>query len=315
MRKAIILTGVAAAALILAIGGKVISRKTPGGNYESSSSARPYGGGPTKISEKIAAPFHAEWSPALAELALLSNDPRRGKEIANLVAGISESNLLQAIGFFRKSQPADLAAEISSGLLRRLAAGDPAAAAANAESLPDGAERLRALNDVAVVWSNLDLANATKWVDTWSNPEERTAGIITLGYEAARTESVTALNLAVDLPPSTDRDALIDHAVAQWAVNQPEQAVGWARQISDLALRDGALARIAVEWATKDPAAAATVAVTELPAGNLQNDTVVGIVQRWTQLDPDAAGRWVNEFPEGRIKETALKNISALRQP
>jgi hypothetical protein len=81
--------------------------------------------------------------------------------------------------------------------------------------------------------------------------------------------------------------------------------------------RDAAkvLAGEAVSWAEQNPEAAATLAVDQLPAGRLQEDTVVSIVQRWAQSDTVAAATWVAQFPEGSLRKTAVENLVAQLPP
>jgi len=46
-----------------------------------------------------------------------------------------------------------------------------------------------------------------------------------------------------------------------------------------------------------------------LPPGGRQDDTIVSIVQRWAQTEPAQAADWVVQFPEGRLRDTAVQNL------
>ena len=48
----------------------------------------------------------------------------------------------------------------------------------------------------------------------------------------------------------------------------------------------------------------------ELPAGRLQADTIISIVQRWAQQSPADATDWVNQFPDGDLRDTALECLA-----
>jgi hypothetical protein len=38
---------------------------------------------------------------------------------------------------------------------------------------------------------------------------------------------------------------------------------------------------------------------------------VIAVLQRWAQTDPQAAGAWVDGFPEGDLKENAIHELEA----
>jgi hypothetical protein len=97
----------------------------------------------------------------------------------------------------------------------------------------------------------------------------------------------------------------------EWAVTEPVAAADWAGRISSLPLRATSLAGIAIVWSEQDPAAAAAMAVQELPAGRLQADTIVSIVQRWGRQAREDAAAWVDQFPEGDLRDAAMESLAA----
>jgi hypothetical protein len=50
----------------------------------------------------------------------------------------------------------------------------------------------------------------------------------------------------------------------------------------------------------------------DLPVGREQQDAVVGIVERWTQIDPAGAAEWVGKFSVGTLRDTAVENLVSL---
>jgi hypothetical protein len=245
------------------------------------------------------------WARTLKEITD-TDESRRSERIAAFVELLPRGDLSAAINYFR-SRPADGPAhEIASGLLRRWAGLDPRKAAMSVESMPPGPERLTALNDVAVVWSGLDISQAVEWMKQWPEENERHAGLMTVGYEAARSDPLTALNVAVGVAPTKERDVLIEHVARQWAADAPQAAAAWAERIESVSLRQQVLGGIAVEWSERDPVAAANLAATRLAAGKVQDDVVIGILSRWVQKDPSAAAGWVAKFGEGPLRRTAM---------
>ena len=51
-------------------------------------------------------------------------------------------------------------------------------------------------------------------------------------------------------------------------------------------------------------------------AGQQQTNILIGIVQRLAETDPPAAVAWVNQFPEGDLRDRALaqlQRVTAMR--
>ena len=84
----------------------------------------------------------------------------------------------------------------------------------------------------------------------------------------------------------------------------------WVQQIADLSLREQVIAGIAATWGEGDPVAAGNLAIKSLPRGALQDRTVMAIVQRWMQIDAKGAAAWVNQFPAGELRQTAVAMMS-----
>jgi hypothetical protein len=245
------------------------------------------------------------WARTLRDVAE-TDESRRSERIAEFIEKLPLGDLSAAIAYFRSRLADGAAREIASGLLRRWAGLDPQNAALNVESMPPGLDRLAALNDVAIVWSGLDFDQAVEWIKKWPEENERHAGLMTVSYEAARSNPLAALNVAVAVAPTKERDVLIEHVARQWAAEEPQAAATWAERIEPVSLRQQVLGGIAVEWSDRDPVAAANFAATRLVAGKLQDDVVIGILNRWVQKDPSAAAGWVAKFGEGPLRRTAM---------
>jgi len=241
------------------------------------------------------------------------DDPmKREQLISNLLAGLKTGDIAAALDFLKDAQPTELAADLSRRLVRRWAESSPQEVAAWINGLPDGDQRQIALDSLAIVWADSQMAGATNWCQSLTDETERNRALTAVANEAVRVDPQTALQLAVGLPAGSQRDDLIRRATMEWASGDATNAVAWAEQIPDATLRATVLAGEAVAWAKQDPESAAVLAVKELPAGRLQEDTVVSIVQRWAELQPEAAAAWVAQFPEGAMRAAAIENLVAL---
>jgi hypothetical protein len=194
--------------------------------------------------------------------------------------------------------------------IRIWAQSSPRAAAEWATLLPAGANRHFVLETASLAWGDSDPASAAQWARTIRNEAERTLALTNITSEAVRSTPLLALDLVQSLP-ETARTEIVPRAAAEWAARDPAAAADWARQIPAESLRATTLAGIATAWSEQDPATAANLAVKELPAGRLQSDTIVSIVQRWAQQSPAAAAAWVNQFPEGALRDAATENLKA----
>jgi hypothetical protein len=193
--------------------------------------------------------------------------------------------------------------------IRNWAQSAPRAAAEWATALPPGANRHFVLETASLAWGDSDPASAAQWARSLRDEAERMLALTNIAGEAVRNAPLLALDLAQSLPETT-RDEIVPRAAAEWAARDPAAAADWARQIPTESLRATTLAGIATVWSEQDPAAAAGFAVKELPAGRLQSDAIVSIVQRWAQQSPADAEAWVNQFPEGDLRETAKECLA-----
>jgi hypothetical protein len=193
--------------------------------------------------------------------------------------------------------------------LRIRAQNDPRGFGEWTATLPAGANRRFALETVALAWGACDPSAAADWAGDLSGEAERTQALTHIASEAVRGDPQLALELACALPGPA-MEELVPRAAAEWAVADPAAAADWASQISSTPLRATVLGGIATAWSEQDPTAAATMVLRELPAGRLQADTIVSIVQRWVQQSPAAATEWVNRFPNGDLRDAAVECIA-----
>jgi len=238
------------------------------------------------------------------------DDPMKREELINgFLAGLKTEDISATLDLLKNAGPAGLGDDLSRRLVRRWAESNPQDAAAWVNNLPSGNQREAALDNLAIVWADSQLTNAISWGQSLTDEGERNRALTVVANEAVRTDPMATLQLAVGLPADSQRDDLIRRAAMEWASGNASNAVAWTEQIPDETLRAKVLAGDAVAWAEQDPQSAAILAVKELPAGRLQEDTVVSIVQRWAQQQPEAAAAWVAQFPAGPMREAAIENL------
>ncbi len=251
-------------------------------------------------------------SPLEQMLEALNPDTvRRQPEIDKLVKEMSTADRVHALEQLWTENATGARRELTGELLRKWAEEMPQAAAEWIAAKPSGELQRDGARSVAILWADHSVAEAATWVRSWPD-EQKDAGLLAVGYEAARTSPKDALWLASELSPSPARDGLIGQAVREWTSHDPEAPLAWAEKIENSTLREQVFAGAAISLSDTDPAAAADLALQKLPPGGRQDDTVVSIVQRWAQVQPAEAADWVAQFPPGRLRESAVENLVQL---
>jgi hypothetical protein len=256
-----------------------------------------------------------------------TTDPNLRRALATL-AGTGEEDLSAALEAITAGWPVDelgktvtaLFAKESTDasysllreeLLRRWMGVDPAAAAAWASSEKGGALPPGAVEQVALAWSASDPDAAWNWALGLPPGADRDAALLSLSYELCRDDPARALARFEDLAEGTARDQFVEHAIANLAIGDPETALEHAQALADPLVRNQALAAVGTSWAESDPVAAATFVANGMEPGPAQERAVAAIVQRWAQQDPAAVRAWIEEFPDGSLKDNALGHLAA----
>lgn len=255
--------------------------------------------------------FLEKLGAALESLQKESNNSTRDQKLDTLASEMATTNIPVALEFLKDQNAFGPARAMNLRLVRRWAEADAKAAAGWVTENLTGTVREESIDGVAIVWANQDLAGAVAWAKQLPE-DDRASGLLNVAYEAARTQPITAINLAVELPVGQSQEDVIVHAVRQWASQDAKSAADWAKTITEDVVRNKVLAAVAAEWGASDPAAAATLAVNSVAPGKPQDDAVVGIVQRWVQIQPDEAAAWVTAFPEGPLRDTAMEEVVKL---
>ncbi len=142
------------------------------------------------------------------------------------------------------------------------------------------------------------------------DPAERERKLEALAWDALELEPEVARQALDELPPgSPGARRLIGHFAMRLADDDVEAAVSWAQDFEDPGERAEAFGRLALVLANEDPERAATLVVTEMPAGRPRDRAVVQVVQRWAQQDAPAAGDWISSFPAGAARRAGIREL------
>jgi hypothetical protein len=161
-------------------------------------------------------------------------------------------------------------------------------------------------------WVARDPYAALEWAAQQPDGGNRDAVLEAACYEISNVNAAEAVALA-------ERYALTNHAVlanltGQWARQDLRAAHAWVLAKPAGEQRNELAARIGFVWSASQPAAAAEFVVREIPAGPTQTEAVISVLHQWALRQFDDAAAWVELFPEGEIRERAIKELAGVRE-
>ncbi len=187
-----------------------------------------------------------------------------------------------------------------------------------AQPLPEHADpspSLRHEENFKTDGDTADLADLEKPESTAeiTNPSESALMAERQCLALAETDPREALILAIETGLIDEKKGLLENLTAQWATQEPGEALEWAKQEEDIAYRDRLLARVAFAAAPDDPEAAASIVANDMTPGPRQAEAAMSVLHQWSLRDPAAATAWVATFQEGALRERAMQEIESIR--
>lgn len=189
---------------------------------------------------------------------------------------------------------------------------DPWAAAHFAESADAQPWRTELMRVVAKNWASTDPNEAAKWVAQLSDPGEKDTMLSCVCFETAQNNVQQAIQIVEQQGLDTRREVMLGNLAEQWATNDFPGALDWAENYPPGDSRDNLLLHIVLTESRAHPQEAADIVATQITTGNIQEEAAYSVVDTWAWQDLAAAKSWVNQFPEGELKERALNQISRI---
>lgn len=187
---------------------------------------------------------------------------------------------------------------------------DPSAASAWVQRWPPGTRRQELLRRVAQRWALADSVGALRWISGLADPAERRGATAAAAVEIARADPADAAR-AVVANGIGDDTGTFEQIAQSWAERDPAAARQWIETQAPGGVRAAMLARVASVQARSQPAAAAALVSEAMPPGPLQEATALEVLRQWVAQDRAAAEAWVRQFPAGRLREQAERELAA----
>ncbi len=309
----LLIAGTMCAAAVVAI---VISRDRGASSGDGSNGVTERGGAPQAAEGQgdVSSPvsLDSKLAARLARVEALTDPNEQATELQKLAEDITLAEIPNVLEALQNSARRSLDAQLRMLLVARWVRADAALAADWVEQKWKDSLRDRALKTVSVTWAEIDSVSALEWARHLHDADDRSGVLTSLAYEIARNDPASASALVAELSHGERRDELAVHLAGLWAATSPSKALEWAASLSGEELRGQVITAITAAWSDSDPVSAATLAVQSLPAGKVQEDAVVSVVQRWAQQDPLKASAWVTAFPEGTLRDTAIQELVKL---
>jgi|GEM_PF-3488530 len=118
-----------------------------------------------------------------------------------------------------------------------------------------------------------------------------------------------AIDLLVKMDRTPSRDDLMNWSATAWAQADSAGALQWANGIQDFATRQSVVGAVAVGMAWSDPQAATRLLVEQVQPGPVLDRTATSIACVWLQSDPQSAANWVAGFPQGELQQNVLDTL------
>jgi hypothetical protein len=207
-------------------------------------------------------------------------------------------------------------------LMPRLMESSPSAAISWATTLPDG-NRSRIMNEILFLWSNEDPESAVAWIQAKVADSQASAEVRSSLEEWGRQIAVKKLldegkpQDAIALASQGSTSAPLAGMVAWRLLEQDPAAAGqWVSSLPPEASGHAA-STVVRNWIYQDPAATATW-VEGLPAGASRDAALGTMIQHVSEVDAEAASRWVGLFANQKGREGGVSEVYAkwvLRDP
>lgn len=262
----------------------------------------------------------AEWSSAdpagaAAEAQRLPSVAEQNLALRQVVGKWADLDLAAAIDWVKRLPalaPPD-SIDIHVGplevLLEKWTAQTPLDAMRYLTSLPEGTRRIQMLSTAAGQWAEQSPREALAWAAGLSAETDRNVALRGVLAGVAQTDSATAANLALTLPPGTARQQGIELIIDQWSARAPDSLLNWATaQLADPS-RQAALPAIVTAWAGADPDTLGDW-LNALPEGDARDTGCAALSRHLAPTRPDLARQWASAISNPGLRERESKDLA-----
>jgi hypothetical protein len=245
------------------------------------------------------------------EILGLSDPTHRLEELTDRALAVSQDEIPWVLSSLSTALLESPYAEV---LVRRWAERSPESALAWVSGLAGEPLRKRLRACAVSAWAGEGMAAAHRWVIAFAEPAEQATLLLEVAQAGVGSSPVQALGVVHDLPASAARDELIAACLREWSSLAPDEASAWALALPEAMARQHAVAEVATTVARRDSATATDLALDHLVDDEVFARALVGIVAQARGGNPERIREWIDRFPEGPLKHSALAEFTRLER-
>jgi hypothetical protein len=190
----------------------------------------------------------------------------------------------------------------------QIAARDPLDALTRAEALPPGETRRIMTMQAIMQLAMREPADALAWLDTHrTGVDSNVYGSVATAVSRQNPELAARYVQSV---PESARGAWITAVAAGMAASDVDAALSWLGAYRSADYYSDAVAGIAQQLGSFDPACAAQLLSDVDPGSPEGRAAVSGIAAMWAAADPEAAEAWARALPRGDVRDRALMALA-----
>lgn len=239
------------------------------------------------------------------ESIVRGEDPlNRGRALLAFIDQLGANDFEEAVAHFRSLGITESRMGEYAMLLSAWAKTDPIAALEYAKA---NTGNNFATNTILTSWAATDAEGAIRWAETnhqGDEPNPYFAGII---RSLAETDPLRATDLLTSMPRSVERGEALDAMVPHLLRQGTEATRSWIEGLSDDALKNGAMLRVAERLAANDPAGTAEWLLAN--PGDAAQRRIDDVYSVWARQDEQAAMASMVSLPPGENRSNALRGL------
>jgi hypothetical protein len=221
---------------------------------------------------------------------LAEKDPATALDYARKLSGVErDSALFQIVNFLAERDPTaaeTVAAEISTSEWRKYIG----------ETLAGG------LAKIAIATAAKHPEEAIKMVGRIPKGRQRSHAVDFVALEIAKHDPRAAMALAEAYSEAEESAGVRANVLPVWAMTDFDGAVAWVRQLPPGVSRDRISARLADQWAKRNPREA-FVFMQSLADTGARNSFQLRLAEHWASADPTSARAAAESLPPGKIRD------------
>src|SRR5688572_2568500 len=170
--------------------------------------------------------------------------------------------------------------------------------------------------DEIIQWARENPQQALVWMTSAGASTQRDAVAEIVCPQVAEFDPAQSVTLAERY--ASVSSVLHENMMQQWAEQDSIAAYAYATNKPAGDPRDRLLNRVAFVLAKENPAAAAKIVAEEILPGGFQEEAAMSVLHQWALRDASAAGAWAQSFPDGALRDRAMRevhNVTAVRAP